>query len=507
MKKIFSCVYAILFLANAYSQLSVRMSCTEKNQPLIGKGRLLVYFYKNEKPEPIHSVQPDDLKGTGNRFGTDVKWDGKKPINLTDLYGFPKRTLQNLDTGVYYVQAVYDIDTTTYRVFTSPNIYSSSKKVVIARKGKEKIDIILDKQFEKESFKDGKFTKFVSVKSKLLSDFWKRDVVITACVRLPPSFDSSSSKKYPVSYNIGGFGTSCKNYAYYGPDSGYINPWIRNKKPDMLQVLLDNDAPFGDSYQMNSENNGPYMDALIQELIPAIEKRFHGEGTPSSRFLTGGSTGGWVSLALQVFNPDFFNGCWSFYGDPVDFNFFQLVNVYKDENAYVNRFGNFNPSKRTVYGEPVLSIKDEVYFENTLGKNNSYVFSGDQWGSWNAVYSPKGKDGCPAAIWDPQTGKIDTTIANYWRKWDLNLYMQQNWKEIGPKLQGKLHIFMGDMDNYYLNNAMRLFEKFITKTENPKSDVELVFGPMQGHGWEPVNRIEVLQKMKERFDSTSKKGF
>src|SRR6185436_6624093 len=304
MKKAFFCICAILFLANAHSQLSVKISCTKEIRPAVNKGRLLVYFYKKDKPEPIHSIQPDDLKSSGNRFGSDVNWDGKKTIIINNLYGFPKKTLQDLDTGTYYVQAIYDIDTTTYRVFTSPNIYSSSKKIVITKKGKEQIDIILDKQFEKESFKDEKFTKFVSVKSKLLSDFWKRDVIITACVRLPSSFDPASSTKYPVCYTIGGFGTSCKNFAYNGPDSGYVNPWIRNKKPDMLQVLLDSDAPFGDSYQMNSENNGPYMDALLQELIPAIEQKYHGEGTATSRFLTGGSTGGWVSLALQVFNPD-----------------------------------------------------------------------------------------------------------------------------------------------------------------------------------------------------------
>src|SRR5678815_3981024 len=139
-----------------------------------------------------------------------------------------------------------------------------------------------DKQFEKQSFKDGKFTKFVSVKSKLLSDFWKFAVMVTACVRLPPDFDSSSSTKYPVCYTIGGFGISCRNFAYDGPDSGYVNPWIRSKKPDVLQVLLDSDAPFGDSYQINSENNGPYMDALIHELIPAIEQKYHGAGTASS---------------------------------------------------------------------------------------------------------------------------------------------------------------------------------------------------------------------------------
>ena len=233
MKKIIFCIGSILFLANVYSQLSVKISCTKENQPAISKGRLLVYFYKKDKPEPIHSIQPDDLKGTGNRFGTDVNWDGKKAIAVNNLYGFPRKALKDLDTGTYYVQAIYDIDTTTYRVFTSPNIYSSPKKIVITKKGKEQIDITLDKRFEKESYKDGKFTKFVSVKSKLLSDFWKRDIVITACVRLPPAFDSASSIKYPVCYTIGGFSTSCKNFAYYGPDSGYVNGWIRSKKPDM----------------------------------------------------------------------------------------------------------------------------------------------------------------------------------------------------------------------------------------------------------------------------------
>ena len=509
MKKILYTAFVLLLGVSAYAQLTVKVSVPGSLQPsLPPAGRMLIYFYEGDKPDPVNSIMLTNPQKTGFRFGKDLVWNGIKPAEITGgVMGSRKNSFIDLDTGTYHVQAIYDIDTTTYRLHTWPNLYSTSKKIYLSKKGKQTVEIILDKQFERPEYKDGRYTKFVSIKSNLLSKFWKRDIVIRALVALPPDFDSSGPRKYPVAYDIGGYGTDCKYAAFYGPDSAYIKQWNNGQPMDIIKVFLDSDAPYGDSYQMNSENNGPYMDALIKELIPAIEQRFHGYGTPESRFLTGGSTGGWVSLALQVFNPDFFNGCWSFYSDPVDFNFFQLVNIYKDENAFVNRYQYLNPSMRSVYGEPRLSIKDEVTNENSLGRNNSYVFSGDQWGGWNAVYSPKGKNGQPAAILDPVTGKIDTAIAAYWKKWDLHLYLEKNWKELGPKLQGKIHIWMGDMDTYYLNNAMRLFQAFLSKTENPRSDAKIEFGAMKVHGWEPLSEFERLKQMRMRFDSTAKKSF
>src|SRR5690606_36917106 len=112
------------------------------------------------------------------------------------------------------------------------------------------------------------------------------------------------------------------------------------------------------------------------------------------------------------------------------------------------------PSKRDIYGEPEFSIRKEVLSENVEGYSNSYVTSGGQWGAWNALYSPKGEDGLPKPIFDPITGKIDKQVAEHWKKYDLLEYVKANWAELGPKVQGKIHVWMGDMDNYYLNNSL-----------------------------------------------------
>src|SRR5580704_2740733 len=121
--------------------------------------------------------------------------------------------------------------------------------------------------------------------------------------------------------------------------SRFRGAWLADGAPRMVLLHLDGAGPLGDPYQVNSANNGPYGDAVTQELIPFIEEKYHAIGEPRARVLSGVSTGGWVSLALQVFYPDFFNGTWSYCPDGVDFRAFQLVNIYEDRNAYINGHG------------------------------------------------------------------------------------------------------------------------------------------------------------------------
>jgi hypothetical protein len=204
-------------------------------------------------------------------------------------------------------------------------------------------------------------------------------------------------------------------------------------------------------------------------------------GTPESRFLDGCSTGGWVSLALQLFYPDFFGGCFSYSPDPVDFENFQLINIYRDENAFINEHGLPSPSSREISGEPVVSQKDFIQFENVLGWNDTYTTSGGQFSAFTALYSPKGEDGLPKPLFDPQTGEIDLEVAEHWRKYDLKHYVETNWETLGPKIQGKVWIWMGDMDEFYLNPALRAFDEMLQKKDNPKSDASIHFAPMKGH--------------------------
>ncbi|HEY5771315.1 MAG TPA: alpha/beta hydrolase-fold protein [Chitinophagaceae bacterium] len=465
-------------------------------------GRMFIFLSKNEKVEPRFSVNPEEPNKTGMIFGKDVYWNLKGPLLLRSdgFIGYPINSFSKIDSGDYFIQALYDVDTFSFSRNTPGNLYSMPIRVHIDKADKQVFKITLNKQIEAPRINDSKYIRYVKIQSRLLSNFWHRPVFVQASVLLPNDYDSSSLKKYPVRYNIGGYGGRFTRIEKHFSDSGFHQMWLSPQSPKMLLVFLESDAPFGDSYQMNSENNGPYKDALLTELIPFIEQKFHALATPKSRFLDGGSTGGWVALALQIFNPDFFNGCWSFYSDPVTFKFFQLVNIYSDTNAFINRFGNENASSRTVYDETVSTIRSEIYYENVLGRNNTYTTSGIPWGAWNAVYSPRGLNGLPKPIWDVHTGSIDTSVANYWRRWDLQFYLENNWSKIGAKLQGKLHIWMGDMDTYYLNNSMRLFQDFLSKTENPKSDAQFVFGAMQIHDWKPISEFEMMQQMMQRLE-------
>ena len=214
-------------------------------------------------------------------------------------------------------------------------------------------------------------------------------------------------------------------------------------------------------------------------MIPAVERQFRCGGDGRSRVLDGGSTGGWVALALQVFYPEFFNGAWSSYPDPVDFRAFELIDVYADKNAYVNAQGFERPAAREPDGDVRYTMRHECRMENVLGRGDSYTRSGGQWGAWNAAFSPRGPDGLPVPLWDPATGRIDRAVAEHWRRYDLRLVLQAGWPTLGPKLRGKLRIGVGEADDYFLNNAVHRLDAALAKLD-PPADATIAYGPARG---------------------------
>ena len=103
----------------------------------------------------------------------------------------------------------------------------------------------------------------------------------------------------------------------------------------------------------------------------------------------------------------------------------------------------------------------------------------------------------PVALIDPVTGDISQEVAEHWKKYDFKLYAQEHWEELGPKIDGKIYIWMGDMDHFYLNTATRAFSAYLETTENPKSDAEILFSPMEGHCSKFSHR-DVLEKIQKR---------
>jgi hypothetical protein len=254
----------------------------------------------------------------------------------------------------------------------------------------------------------------------------------------------------------------------------------------MLIVEIQHANPYyDDSYAVNSANIGPYGDAITYELIPYLEKKYRAIGAGWARFLYGGSTGGWEALAAQMFYPDEYNGCFAACPDPIDFRAYTIVDIYKDANAYFFE-GPWKkvprPGHRNYLGQLQSTLEQMNRLELVLGTHGR---SGGQWDIWEAVYSPVGPGGYPARIWDRRTGVIDKKVAEYWKNnYDLGHILARDWeKGLGKKLEGKLNIYVGDMDNYYLNNAVYLAEEFLQTTKDPYFDGEVQYGDRAEHCW------------------------
>lgn len=419
--------------------------------------------------EPLFSIDLSDLPKNAS-------------FTSEDLNGFPYQRLEDLPAGRYAVQAVYDSNILESSINSEGNAYSSVEFISIKNRQFPNVQLKLNNVLEPDTLPDDdQLLRFVKFKSETLSQFWNSDMFLRAGVILPRSYFDNPLARYPVYFDIGGYGARYTRAQRLYDNEKFQEYWLDESTPEMVIIFLDGEAPFGDPYQINSANNGPYGDATWQEFLPYLEQQFNIVDKMEGRFVSGCSTGGWVSLALQIFYPDTFNGAWSFSADGVDFRFFQLVDIYSDQNAFFNEHDQERPSYRQKDGDVIFSIKHEIDMENTMGRGSSFITSGGQWGGWNAVYSPKGENGLPMAIWDPDTGVIDKRVAQEWKKYDLRYHLDENWLELGPKLQGKLHIWMGDMDNFYLNNAMYLFEDMLKSKTEPRSDARFTWRRGVGH--------------------------
>jgi hypothetical protein len=396
---------------------------------------------------------------------------------------FPEGAFAKLPAGEYSVQAVF----ATNRDINLPNApgnrHCDPVTVKLDPAAGTVVDLTLNKVYAERATRDTKTVKFLKLPSKLLSDFHGRPMEYRVGVVLPPNFDNEPDKKYALIVDIGGFGTRYTSAARMRPD------------PRFVRIVPDGAGPFGDPYQVDSANNGPYGEALTKEVIPYIEKTFRCLGTPQSRFTTGGSTGGWVSLALQIFYPDYFNGCWSQCPDSVTFERFELIDVYGEPNAYTNRSGFDRPSTRTIDGDTISTVRHECQLERVLGRGGRWELSGRDWASWNAVYGPKGQDGLPVPLWDGKTGAIDKAVIDHWKRYDLKLVLEKNWATLGPKLSGKINVWVGDSDDYFLNAAVRRLKDATDRFQNPKFDGVVLIEARQGHssgGWTQKEMLDAM---------------
>lgn len=491
-------------------------------------GRLLILLSSNDKNEPRFQI--NDGLSTQLVFGLDVEgWAPGQTITVDQAaYGYPIQELKDVPKGEYTVQALLHKYETFKRgdghTVKMPmdrgegqqwnrapgNIYSSPKKINFDPSANSDLAVEITEEIPTITPpEDTKYIKHIKIKSKLLSDFWRRDMYLGAHVLLPEGWEEHPDVKYPLAIMHGHFPSDFSGFRTTPPDTtqpcvysarfdldcynrivqqeayDFYKMWTGPNFPRTIAIVIQHANPFyDDSYAVNSENLGPYGDALTYELIPHIEEQFRGIGEGWARFTYGGSTGGWEALAVQVKYPDEYNGCYAACPDPIDFRAYCLVNLYEDENAYYldSEFKErLRPGHRNYLGFVDATAMDMNLKELALGTKSR---SGQQFDIWEAVYSPVGEDGYPKRIWDKQTGVIDKEVANYWKEnYDLAYILKRDWATLGPKVKGKIKIYCGDMDNYYLNNAVYLMEDFLESTSEPYYDGEVDYGDRAEHCW------------------------
>lgn len=525
-------------------------------------GRLVVLLSSHEDDEPRFLVS--NSADTQLIFGQNVEnWQGGDTVVVDhDAIGFPLKNLTHVPAGTYYAQALLN----RYRDFhlsngkivsLSPdqgegqrwnrkpgNFYSKPVQIVIGEATNEAFELILDQEIPPiEPPADTQYIKHIQMKSELLSEFWGEDVMLGAHVLLPEGFDEHPEARYPLMISHGHFPSDFGGFQTTPPDpelepdysarfdiDGYniiqqqeaydfYHAWTGPDFPRFIVIEIQHPTPYyDDSYAVNSASQGPYGDALTHELIPYIEEQFRGLGEGWARFTYGGSTGGWEAMAVQVFYPDEYNGAFVACPDPIDFRAYLTVNIYEDKNAYwyESQFQKLpRPGHRDFLGNIHASQYDYNRLEAALGDKSR---SGQQYDIWEATYSPMGEDGYPVRLWDKETGEIDHDVAQYWKEnYDLRYILERDWATLGPKLEGKLHIYAGDMDNYYLNNAVYLTEDFLENTTNPYYGGEVDYGDRAEHCWngdqENGNHISRLRyntmylpKIMERIEKTAPEG-
>jgi hypothetical protein len=486
--------------ADLKTELRFEITVGEGLLPAPQDGRLLVVLgRRNKDPEPRQSINQTGNGGPAV-LGVDIRGlkTGSKVIVNQSALIFPLEHLARVPDGMYFVQAVFDYNP-DIRLHDAPgNLVSEPVGMKLEPRAGGTVKIELTRKLPAEELPaETAHVKYVKLRSELLSQFHGRPMYLRAGILLPRDHGTDTERRYPVRVHIDGFGS---RYTDVGRrmdvGANFRSYWLSDRCPRMILLHLDGAGPFGDPYQVNSANNGPVGDAVTQELIPYVEKMYRGMGRPSARVLDGVSTGGWVSLALQIFYPEFFQGAWSHCPDPVDFRAYELIDLYTDTNAYVNRRGFERPASRDLNGDIRTTVGHECQLERVLGRGNRWELSGRDWCCWNAVFGPRGADGLPKPLWDGSTGKMDLSVLEHWKKYDLRLVLTKNWPTLGPKIKGKLHVWVGDADEYYLNNAVHLLDDVLSKAQ-PAAEHRFVYGPRQGHSWRGLTESQMMDAMAE----------
>lgn len=457
----------------------VMISRTNDREPRLQTGRTGVPFYGHD----MENVKP----------GTPVVIDGN------DL-GHQVDSIDEIPVGDYYVQAMVSVYSEFKRADghtvwmhddqwegqnwkTSPgNMHSAAQKVHLDAKAGYTVRLTMATVNPPVVIPpDDEWVKRIKFQSPSLTKFWGRPIYLGATVLLPRDY-ATSTISYPVNYQQGHF--SIAPPLRFAPTSDVGKQWMAADYPRVIVVTFQTPNPyFDDSYNVNSPNLGPYDDAVMNELIPEVEKRFRTIKEPWARWLSGGSTGGWISLYMQLKHPDFFGGTWSFCPDPVTFSG-GAIDLYKDTNALYKDFGWYREPTiyaREINGEIRETSRQRNYLELVSGSKGR---SGEQRDIFEAAYGPLGPDGYFKPVYDKRTGAIDKTVVEYWKQhFDLVEMMKRDWPTLGPKIVDKIHVYVGDADTYFLDRGVRVMDAWMKTTQNPHYEGFFMYGDNKPHCW------------------------
>ena len=487
-------------------------------------GRVYVAISRTNSPTPIAQTSPTGVPLFSRPIDAQAP-DQPAVIGPDDL-GHPVKSLRDLPAGEYWVQPFVNVYTKFARADgktvwlhmdqwegqdwkRSPgNLFGDPVRIQFDPASSTPIRLTADKVISPVQVPaDTEYVKRIKIQSQILTKWWGQPMFLGAVVLLPKDYGVHPAVKYPVVYSQGHFSLSAPG-GFEGRDAAFRDYWLADGTPRAIYVTLQHPSPYyDDSYGVNSANNGPFGDAILQELIPAVETQFRVIREPWARRLTGGSTGGWIALAHQIFYPEFYGGTFALCPDSVDFRYHQIVNIYEDANAYWLDRGWMRierPNQRRPDGNIQSMMKDENWYELVVGDQSR---SGGQWDIWEATYGPVGDDGYPRRIWDKSTGAIDKTVAGYWKQhYDLRNILETNWTTLGPKVAHKINVYIGDMDSYYLNMGVRMLDEFLKqRAKDPPFTGEIVFQPMAPHCWGPRNQ-ELLSKIVAHIDKHAPPG-
>lgn len=520
--------------AEAGTTVSFQLTVATSTKVPSGPGRAFVIIAKASDldataPEPRNHVQGDEPLNVPI-FGKDVgRMRPGTPITLgagNEVVGYPLESVTDIPSGDYVVQGFWNTYETNRRsdgsvvqvhwpsgdggnVWDSPgNVYSTPRTIHIGpRRGT--VRLTLDQVIapiepipaggtgQQGNPVDSAHVKHIKIRSTLLSDYWGRDVFLGADILLPHGYDDNPHQRYPMELVVGHYPRRNPHSFSEALDNDFSKWWVSDKAARLIAVQVRSENPFyDDSYNVNSANLGPYGDAINRELIGEIDRRFRTIGRRWARTTWGGSTGGWIAAASLIFYPDVYAGAWAGYPDSLDFRAHQVINVYEDENAYVTQSSWETvprPSARTATGDTIFTNGMENAYERAAA---SRTRSQGQWDIWTAVFGPQGPDGYPAPIWDKSTGVIDPKVAASWKaNFDLSEQLRSRWADLGRKVAGRLHVYVGTEDTYFLNAGVTYFEQVVAALAAPKADCQFIYGVSQRHGWSPCTPQEMLTTM------------